>query len=152
MKQVKIIPFDLSLATSDNVYTRDGRKARIICTDYNKKDNEIIALFNNDNEEVIYTYNKEGYYCNSISPFDFDLVIHQEIDIDFEPFQKVLVRNNENEKWHPDFFSHESIISYDDNTTEIRYWTIGNTRRSNRYCIPYDDFKHLCNTTNNSEF
>lgn len=46
----------------------------------------------------------------------------------------------------------EYSLFYDDNTVETRYWTIGSTRRSNKYCIPYDDFKHLCNTSDEPQF
>lgn len=38
----------------------------------------------------------------------------------------------------------------DNKLVEVHY-TIGD-RRGYNYIIPYDDFKHLCNTTNNPEF
>ena len=43
------------------VVTRDGRKARIICTDMNYKNHPIVALIANDNDtENVYTYTKDG--------------------------------------------------------------------------------------------
>lgn len=46
------------------VVTRDGRAVRIICTDA-KGDEPVIALIYNKNrdEENVYTYNREGYFC-----------------------------------------------------------------------------------------
>lgn len=51
---------------SQKVVTRDGREVRIICTDA-KGDEPIIALIYNKNrdEENVYTYNKDGYFCEN---------------------------------------------------------------------------------------
>lgn len=49
---------------SQKVVTRDGRSARVICTDANC-DNPIIALVTAfDNSEVIYSYTKDGFINN----------------------------------------------------------------------------------------
>ena len=51
---------------SKKVVTRDGRAVRIICTDA-KGDEPIIALVYNNirEEENVYTYNRDGYFCNN---------------------------------------------------------------------------------------
>ena len=43
------------------IITRDGRKARVICTDRNGM-YPVVALVNNGGEDV-YTYNKRGIYA-----------------------------------------------------------------------------------------
>lgn len=49
---------------SKKVVTRDGRAVRIICTDA-KNDEPIVALVYNNirEEENVYTYNRDGYFC-----------------------------------------------------------------------------------------
>lgn len=55
-----------------------------------------------------------------------------------QPFDKVIARDYNTEKWRCDFFSH---------TTESDFPYVC-TNDSNRYCIPYnDDTKHLVGTT-----
>ena len=53
------------------VVTRDGRAVRIICTDA-KNEEPIIALVYNKNrdEENVYTYNRDGYFCKTDSCLD----------------------------------------------------------------------------------
>ena len=59
---------------------------------------------------------------------------------EFEPFQKVLVRCKDYQKWKVDFFSH-----YDDSCKEFPYVCVS-SRKS--FCIPYnEDTKHLLGTT-----
>ena len=63
---------------SRKVITRDGRKARIICTDAKDDDHPIIALVeypqDNDSEEIL-SYTKDGlYYSNNRLPKENDLV------------------------------------------------------------------------------
>ena len=56
------------------------------------------------------------------------------------PFDKVLVRDNNSERWRVQLFS--NIIEYD---VDYLYFCINSTYR---YCIPYnDDTKHLVGTT-----
>lgn len=44
------------------VITRDGKPARIICTDFKNGDYPIIAAILSQNTEVLSTYTKEGSY------------------------------------------------------------------------------------------
>lgn len=55
--------------SSRKVVTRDGRKARIICTDRKDLDFPIIALIENisGKGEKTYSYTKEGWNCNYCS-------------------------------------------------------------------------------------
>ena len=50
---------------SRKVVTRDGREARIICTDMNYENHPIVAIIANDNDtEYVYTYTKYGEWDN----------------------------------------------------------------------------------------
>lgn len=58
----------------------------------------------------------------------------------FNPFDRVLIRDSDTQKWSCDFFSH---IDYSDNPH-----TVHTTFLSWEYCIPYnDETKHLVGTT-----
>ena len=59
---------------SRKVVTRDGRNARIICTDMRDLNFPIIALIETrpGGEEMTYSYTKDGRYCNTC-PNIFDL-------------------------------------------------------------------------------
>ena len=76
-EEKKLKPFDLEAAKAGKpVCTRDGRKARIICFDYNGG-RPIVALVTecDDEEEIPYKYHCDGSYnCQSI-PSDKDLMM-----------------------------------------------------------------------------
>lgn len=64
----------------------------------------------------------------------------------FEPFQKVMVRDKEDDPWSPAFFSHEAKNP----KAKYPYGTISGSEPIlfYRYCIPYNDkTKHLFGTT-----
>lgn len=53
------------------IVTREGHKARVICTDRNVDDYIVIALVQDSLGENIYSYTKEGLLrCNTESPSD----------------------------------------------------------------------------------
>lgn len=75
-------PFDIEAAKSGKpVYTRDGRKARIICFDRINGDYyKIVACvtaFDGDFEEVLF-YGIDGYIVDSQNPKDEDLMMFPE--------------------------------------------------------------------------
>lgn len=63
----------------------------------------------------------------------------QESKHQLKPFDKVLVRDSDNEKWELNLFSH---IDVDDYYCLRSYW---------KQCIPYEGNEHLLGTTNNPE-
>lgn len=78
MEKIRIIPFDLSLATDDNIFTKSGHKIRILCTNA-KGDFPIVALLSDDecDVEVPYTYTIQGNYSNTNKfPSSLDLELH----------------------------------------------------------------------------
>lgn len=58
--------------TTQKVVTRDGRSARIVCTDaVGNKDYPILALVLEDNREIVFSYSKDGLNCiGAIYPRD----------------------------------------------------------------------------------
>lgn len=70
--------------------------------------------------------------------------IEQKQEYEFKPFDKVLVRDDKNEYWRADIFSHK------DKNDEIFPWFCIGMRY--KYCIPYNEkTKHLLGTTKNWE-
>lgn len=64
---------------SQKVMTRDGRKARIVCTDM-KNEQPILALITEGNREDIRFYSQNGVWCN-----DF---LNHKLDLVFAPIKK----------------------------------------------------------------
>lgn len=59
----------------------------------------------------------------------------------FEPFQKVLVRCNEDSVWRCELFSHYNTFN-----KQCPYVCLSSVYK---YCIPYEGNQHLLGTTNN---
>ena len=63
---------------SRKVVTRDGRKARIICTDKKSEAGfSIVALIDNGKDELLETYTKEGYTYGTSYDLFFALEKHE---------------------------------------------------------------------------
>ena len=58
---------------SQKIMTRDGRKARIVCTDMKNKQ-PILALITEGNREDIRFYSQNGVWCNDFPNHKLDLV------------------------------------------------------------------------------
>lgn len=98
-KKLNLRPFDLEAAKAGKpVYTRDGRKARIICFDLNNKNFPIVAIINCDTEENAYQYDIDGI-CDEhdnnlnlmMSPEKKEgwIIIHKEAIYDKETAEKI---------------------------------------------------------------
>lgn len=61
-----------------------------------------------------------------------------------KPFDKVLVRDEDCQKWMCDIFSY-----YDDTNPRYPFWGVG--RSNSKQCIPYEENKHLLGTTNDCD-
>ena len=58
---------------SQKVMTRDGRKVRILCTDF-KNEQPILALITTRDREDIHFYSQNGVWCNDFPNHKLDLV------------------------------------------------------------------------------
>lgn len=81
-KKVNLKPFSLEAAKSGKpVYTRDGRKVRIICFDrifyHEGYDYPIVAMVNNKGNESVHAYTKDGLLTGG-EECDYDLMMLSE--------------------------------------------------------------------------
>lgn len=72
---------------------------------------------------------------------DWDLVPNKFDITTLKPFDKVLVRDENGQKWMCDIFSY-----YDDKNPRYPFWGVG--RSNSKQCNPYEENKHLLGTTN----
>ena len=134
------------------VVTRDGRPARIVCTNVKGKYPVIGLILYNDQEEFIYNFTENGRWSIGIKS-DRDLFfLEQEYtstsknNEKFDPktlksFDKVLVFNAEGMNWQCSLFSH-----YNEEDASFPFVCIDSF--CYQYCIPYnDDTKYLIGTT-----
>ena len=146
--KTKVIPFDLELAKKiqageieGSIKTRCGEKVRILCTDV-RSDYPIVAVVSLDNEkEEVRTYNANCSYIDrgSCHPTEDSRDIVLEVPDDepqFEPFDKVLVRDFDNQEWRCALFSHKSGYEYFASSFS---WA---------QCIPIEGNQELAGTTN----
>lgn len=151
MKVTKKIPFDVNRISEGKVVDCNGRPLRIIATDRVSPNNNypVVALCpcSEDGSEHIETFTIDGYYTstskqNGKKPRLF-IEIEEEVEPQFEPFQKVLVRDSEGQEWRGAFFSH---VCSDE---RYKYVVIGNAAWEQ--CIPYEGNEDLLNPTNSSK-
>lgn len=144
--KTKIIPFNLKIAKKiqigekqGKIKTRNGYNVRIICWDRKKVVYPIIGLVEDiDGYECVKSYTESGnfeYYSLHKDPRDLVLEVPDN-EQQFKPFDKVLVRNSSNQKWHPNFYAMtDGLLFY---TTDSQNW---------HQCIPYTGNEHLLGTT-----
>ncbi|MGL5958356.1 MAG: hypothetical protein ACRCZZ_07190 [Phocaeicola sp.] len=63
-----------------------------------------------------------------------------EMEYQFNPFDKVLVRDYEEDRWECSFYSHKAGCDLDGHICVGSSWN---------YCIPYEGNEHLAGTTDN---
>ena len=135
-------PFNLDeyLANpSRKVVTRDGRSVRIICTDRDKENYPVIALFRDvDRGGISYEantcYTRDGRHSR-YSEDDLDLFFADDLLPDFKPYDRVLTRREPDATWKANLFSH--FMKQGDNT--IAVCLKGNYLLSD--IIPFDENK-----------
>lgn len=150
---LKQIPFSLEMVKKiqageikGTIRTRDGRKARFL---EKIKDPVYPLVFSretkNSEKELLDVYTLTGEYSVVHDEHAIDIILEIETndkekqDTQFKPFDKVLVRDLENEEWKADFFSRY----YTDNL--CKYECITGAYAA---CIPYAGNEHLLGTNN----
>lgn len=156
----KRVPFSIRLArlitdhkVAGYIETESGEKARIIC--FNMKFGprlNLVVLIDTGNYECEKLYGMDG---KVFGDHDFRLDLHIKLPINpdsvledntnsqshqFKPFDKVLVRDDNEADWKCDFFSNISNSGY--------YHCIN---AGWKQCIPYEGNEHLLGTTNKPE-
>ena len=96
-----------------------------------------------DEERAEFIAAAEKYYGGKYNPetLQVEPVKVAEPKCPFEPFQKVLVRCNEDSVWRCEFFSHYNTFN-----KQCPYVCLSSVYK---YCIPYEGNQHLLGTTNN---
>lgn len=99
----------------------------------------------NDEQKTLFIAAAEKHYGGKYNPetLQVEPVKVAEPKCSFEPFQKVLVRDDECDTWKADYFS-----NYEKGDKTYRYNCVGSFYKS---CIPYEGNQHLLGTTNNPE-
>lgn len=149
-KSSAIFPFDLEKAKritegkdEGKIVTREGKDVRILCFDALGKYSIVALIKTADDKEDVETYKDNGFCVEYES--DDDLLIEIPIPAKInmwglKPFDKVLVRDHNNEIWRPDLFGRI--------TNDGRFACVGMAWEQ---CIPYEGNEHLLDTTNNPE-
>lgn len=142
--KTKIIPFDLETAKKiqageieGKIRTRDGRRMRIVGYDstvlYCGNKQPIIAQ---DVDDSLRAYCKNGAFMLENIKHPSDLVIElPDNEPQFKPFDKVLVRNEETDTWHPSLYATTDGLLY--YTTDCKNWQL---------CVPYEGNENLVGT------
>ena len=138
------IPFELETAMKIQageikgaIKTKEGMKARILCTDVQDVYPIVAAITGSMGEQVLTFKNNGSYHAVISDPRDLVLEVPEdEPKPQFKPYQKVLVRDYDECEWHADFYSH---------------YTKGGVYRCVSYawnqCVPYEGNEHLLGTT-----
>lgn len=169
--------FDLEKAKVGHpVCTRDGKEARILCFD-RIGHYPIVALVKEAGDETIFSYNKKGRFSNDGRGCMCDLFmksakqkrwinllkiskdpkakeylkrffgIEEKPKYEFKPFDKVLVRDEDDKEWHISLFAREIVddsdgLSYKYECSNGTLWDC---------CIPFEGNECLLETAENPE-
>ncbi len=97
----------------------------------------------NDEQKTLFIAAAEKYYGGKYNPetLHVEPVKVVEPKCSFKPFDKVLVRCNEDSVWRCELFSHYNTFN-----KQCPYVCLSSVYK---YCIPYEGNQHLLGTTNN---
>ena len=117
-----------------------GNKVRIFATDFKFGDEQLIigAVTLNDNYEADILWHRDGREVERNDKHSLCLLI-EDYDFDFKPFDKVLVRDYDEDEWECDFFKSYSGIKTAPFLCFSDSWI---------QCIPYEGHEMLIGTTN----
>lgn len=99
----------------------------------------------NDEQRTLFIAAAEKHYGGKYNPetLQVEPVKVVEPKCSLKPFDKVLVRDDEEDVWKADYFSH-----YEEDDKIAPYVCVGSYYK---LCIPYEGNQHLLGTTNNSK-
>ena len=139
----KKIKFSLERYNQGNceVITESGNQVRIFCTDFKGEDKFFIIGavkhgIAKDNENLDYWDENGNSHFGNFGEFNLCLLV--DAPYQFKPFDKVLARYDDEDKWQCDFF-----IQYDKDS-ECPYQCFN---RNFCQCIPYVGNEELFSTT-----
>lgn len=99
----------------------------------------------NDEQKTLFIAAAEKHYGDkyNLGTLQVEPIKVAEHKCPFEPFQKVLVRDNDDDVWQADYFSH-----YEKDDKIAPYVCVGSYYR---FCIPYEGNEHLLGTDKSPE-
>ena len=144
---LKQIPFSLEMVEKIQsgevkgiIKTRDGRAARFLC-EINNDGYPLLFICDSKQGEYAFTYTIDGCFNSKGAFSEYNIILEIEDEQKkpehrFKPFDKVLVRNEDDEIWDCNLFSlyHNGV-----------YWCVGDVHKQ---CIPYEGNEHLLGTNN----
>lgn len=141
--KTKIIPFDFETAKKiqageikGKITTKLGESVRIVL-EADKGNYPIITLIYNGENEEARCYSLKGELFEACNLHAFDLVLEvPDNKPQFKPFDRVLVRNQDDECWHPSLYATTDGLLY--YTIDCKNWT---------QCIHYEGNEELLGTT-----
>lgn len=148
--KTKTIPFDLETAKKiqageidGKIKTRSNKNVRVICWDRMDTETPIVFLVQYDDWEGLYKCTLTGEYSEGRIGDDErinKLVLEvPNNEPQFKPFDKVLCRDENDDMWKANLFSHKtSELSYP-------YYVCGGSFY--KQCIPYEGNEDLVGTT-----
>lgn len=122
-----IVPFDLELAkkitngeVEGRIVRKDGANVRIVCWNYKSLSGKypLMALVENGIFEESELYTSEGKYKSwenggTEDKYDLSIELNKKEKYQFKPFDKVLVRDDSDDVWQANIFSHiEKDVEY----------------------------------------
>ena len=141
----KIIPFDLETAkkiqdgkVEGKIKTRDSKDLDEMVFFRTPLEYNVYAVING----ILHSFTERGFErsWDESGKWRGDLVIEVSYnEPQFKPFDKVLVRENDGQVWHCDFYS------YTDNVHGMHY-CVGHCGEQ---ILPYEENEHLVGTTDN---
>ena len=127
------------------IVTNEGNEVEIIRFNLTQNSFPILAIIRipstvTDYWEDAKLFQFNGKHGNEKICLEIEL-IEETPKHELKSFDKVLVRDNSEDKWIPDIFRY-----YDDNYPDYPYRCCANDYK---YCIPYEGNKYLLGTTKN---
>lgn len=146
--KTKIVPFDLETAKKiqageieGKIKTVGGENARIICWDVkNEHHTPIVVLIDKKQREEFYFYSEAGEYDFGSFPMRNLVLEIPDSESPFKPFDRVLVRDEDDDFWRATFFSH-----YNGHDKSFPYFTSSGYYAQ---CISFEGNQELLGTTN----
>lgn len=136
-------------AIKGRIVTRDGRSVRIVCWDAQRDDNIVALIRDEKGVEFTKDYTSDGrVFLMGKSSLDLMLEIPEYMTFkdgdEFNPFDRVLVRDSNEEHWAISLFARK-LIDISDGLVYKYECSNGTTWN---YCIPYNEqTAHLLGTT-----
>ena len=150
-KELNLVEILKDCPEGTELYTPMFGKVRLEKVDAKNKETPICVRLQNQGERFLtsdgrYSVDTDGecVLFPSKENRDWSTFKASKREHEFKPFERVLVRDLDDEKWHADFFSH---LGHSSNNI-IQFVCVGCWYKQ---CIPYEGNEYLLGTTDNPD-